>query len=125
MLRVGDVIEIFHSFTRPKKPKWHICICDQRRLFLRINSRPLWPSHHEIYEERNAFLEHDSFVELRQLLCFSEQAIADALRLSKNPLGRIDKTEACPLAMTARHVPALNEEQKDLIWQNLTSQSYQ
>jgi hypothetical protein len=82
----------------------------------------LWPPHHEIYEERNAFLDHDSFVELRQLLCFSEQAIADALRLSKNPLGRMDKTEARLLAMTARHVPTLNEEQKDLIWQNLTSQ---
>jgi len=125
MLRIGDVIEIFDSLTRPKKPKWHICICDQRRLFLRINSRPLWPPHHEIYEEHNTFLDHDSYVELRQLLHFSEQAVTDALRLLKNPIGRIDKNEARQLAMTARNVPTLNDEQKDLIWQNLTSLSYQ
>jgi hypothetical protein len=124
MLQPGDVIEIFDSLTRPKKLKWHICICNRRRLFLRINSQPLWPPYHQITEERNAFLDHDSYVELRQLFHFSDGAVTDALRLSKNPLGRLEKPEARRLAMTARRVSTLNEEHKDLIWENLTSPAY-
>jgi hypothetical protein len=124
MVTVGDVIEIFDLYTRPKKPKWHICICSERLLFLRVNTDPLWMPNYPLMTATNTFLEHESFVELRQLLHFGPHAVAIAMREAKNPLGRMSKTEARLLATAARRVPTLNQEQKDLIWVNLTDAGY-
>jgi len=121
VLRCGQVIEIFDPWTRPPKHKWHICVCDQRHLFLRINSRPLWPPHHPLAAARNTFLEHDSYVELRQLYHFRPRAITAALRLPKNPLGALSTGEALALALAARRAPTLSQENSDIVWQNLAS----
>jgi hypothetical protein len=124
VLRIGLVIEIFDPRTEPKKPKWHICICDSRGLFLRINSKPLWPPHYQLLADRNDFLDHDSYVELRQLCGFSHNAVVAAMRRPRNPLGSLTKEEALRLAMSARRAVTLSEEHKDLIWNNLTSAGY-
>jgi hypothetical protein len=119
VFRCGQVIEIFDPWTRPPKQKWHICVCDQRYLFLRISPRPLWPPHHVLLQDGNPFLEHDSYVELRQLYHFSRRAVTAALRLSKNPIGVLSADEALALAMAARRAPTLSQENSDIIWQNL------
>lgn len=124
MPRIGLVIEIFDPRTEPKKPKWHICVCDARRLFLRINSKPLWLPHHQLLADRNEFLDHDSYVELRQLCGFSHGAVVSAMRLPRNPLGSLTKEEAHRLAMSVRRAVTLSEEHKDLVWNNLTSSDY-
>lgn len=124
MITTGDVIEIFDPYTRPPKPKWHICVCSRRYFFLRINTQPLWTPNHPLIAEENIFLEHDSFVELRQLLHFAPHIVAAAMRKPKNPLGRLSKAEAVDLANTARRVVTLTEEYKDLVWSNLNDIGY-
>ena len=124
MLRIGEVIEIFDPRTDPRKRKWHLCVCNARWLFLRINTSPLWTPNHHMTEERNAFLDHDSYVELRQLFHFSPRVVTAACRQANNPIGRMSRSEAELLARTVRRVPTLTEEQKDLIWNNLTSSDY-
>lgn len=70
--------------------------------------------------DRNSFLDHDSFVELRQLFHFGPRAVTAALRDDKNPLGMLDRQEAHALALAARRAPTLSEEHSDIVWQNLT-----
>ena len=65
MLRPRDVVKLWDRHTRPNKPKIHICVCPEKQQFLRINSEPIFPPNLIIYEAENAFLHHDSYVELQ------------------------------------------------------------
>jgi hypothetical protein len=121
VLRLGQVIEIFDPRTQPQKPKWHICVCERRLLFLRINSRALWRPHHLLVMSQNPFLKHDSYVELRQLFHFGPNAVATAMRLRRNPLGVLNKSEAYALAVAAQRAVTLSQEYRDLVWENLTT----
>jgi hypothetical protein len=65
---VGEVVLIFDGTTRPPKYKRLLCVSDDG-WFLRINSKPLFRPHLEIYVADNlGCLDHDSFVELRGVL---------------------------------------------------------
>jgi hypothetical protein len=67
-LQPRDVLRIWDRYTRPSKPKLHICVCPDRQFFLRINSDAIFQPAHLIAKAANPFLHHDSFVELQQLI---------------------------------------------------------
>ena len=65
------------------------------------------------------YLEHDSYVELKQLFQFPQVELNAALAHKNNPLGRMTPSEAYLLAMTARRAATLSQERRDIVWENL------
>lgn len=111
----GLVIAIPDPRVRPKnKPKWHLCVCPEKRLFLRINSKDLWRPAHPIKAAKNPFLDHDSFVELRSLHFFTESELRSA-----KLVGEMPTTQQLSVADAAQEAETLTDEQKDLIWEKL------
>lgn len=110
----GDVILVWDRFTRPQKDKLHICVCIDRRLFLRINTRPLFPPHMPIKAVETDFLEHDSYVELNQLVRHFKDEIDKARHL-----GSLSVTVARRLCLAVDASRALSQEHKDLIRERL------
>jgi len=111
----GLVVVIPDPRVRPKnKPKWHLCVCPERRLFLRINSSGLWRPAHSIKVSKNPFLGHDSFVELRSLHFFTESELKAA-----KLVGEMSHQQQAELADAAMEAETLTDEQKDLIWDRL------
>lgn len=109
----GSVIALPDPRVRPRKRlKWHICVCPDRRLFLRINSRPLWPPHHLIKASKNPFLEHDSYVELTSLHFFTESELRGATKVGEMP-----SLERALVADAAQEAETLREEHRELIWE--------
>jgi hypothetical protein len=111
-----DVIEIWDRHTKPPKAKWHVCVCDQRQLFLRIDSDPIYQPAHPILARDNSFLHHDSYVELQQLL----RHIADDIVQARH-LGVLSMQEAQKLVIAAETAATLSEEHKQLIRDRLLS----
>lgn len=117
MLTPGAVIAIPDPRTNPKnRRKWHICVCPPQRLFLRINSKPLWRPWHHLSADENSFLEHDSYVELQSLSFFSESELRQA-----SLVGQLSPVEAKNLALVARTAVTLAKDRQELIWERLGS----
>ncbi|HVM98917.1 MAG TPA: hypothetical protein VMT68_01795 [Caulobacteraceae bacterium] len=114
-LAPGLVIAVADPRVRPRnRVKWHICVCPERRRFLRINSKPLWTPWHFIEVTKNPFLDHDSHVELTALHFFAESELRGATIVGQMPQG-----EQVNLAYAAQNADTLNEDEKDLIWERL------
>lgn len=113
-LQPRDVLRIWDRYTRPKKFKYHICICPDRQFFLRINSEPIFQPAHPIAKVTNPFLHHDSFVELQQLVRHWHDDIRNA-----EYIGRITKPEAKALNKAAQEAKTLTPEYKQIIAENL------
>ena len=110
----GLVIVVPDPRVRPKnRLKWHICVSPERRLFLRINSKPKWAPYHFIRAAKNPFLERDSYVELISLFFFSESELRAAKRIGEMP-----PPEQLALADAAQEAVTLTQEQKDIVWEN-------
>lgn len=106
-----DVIRIYDRFTRPNKPKRHLCVCDKCHLFLRINTEPIFPTFHPIFlVDNRSFLTHDSYVELQQLL----RHVADDI-VQAEYLGTMSMNEARKLVAAAERAATLSEEHKQII----------
>jgi hypothetical protein len=117
VLRPGSVIRIYDKFADPAQAKRHICVCPDRRVFLRINSRDFWPPSHRLdFAVNRSFLDDTSFVELRQLFRFDVGAVRAAVAL-----GRLSRAEAKDLAWSAKRAPTLSEERQDLVWDRLVT----
>jgi hypothetical protein len=117
MLTAGLVVALRDSRVRPKgRRKWHVCVCPKARLFLRINSRNLWPPWHFLESSKNAFLEHDSYVELRELYFFPEHTLRGA-----REIGRLTPAEARRLAEAAQSAATLTQEWRELIRERLSA----
>lgn len=114
-LRPGDVIRVWDRQTRPPKTKRLICIAPERQLFLRINSEPKFLPHHRLLASESDFLEHDSYVELRQLIRPLAYDIAQAERI-----GTITQQQATALIAAAKGAKTLTEDHKDLIAERLS-----
>jgi hypothetical protein len=115
MLRAGLVIAVPDPKVQPRnRRKWHICVCPEARLFLRINSKPLWPPWHFLQAGDNAFLRHDSYVELTELHFFADGHTAAEI-------GQLTANEARKLAEAARWAVTLSRDKQDLIWENLAN----
>ncbi|TWG90355.1 hypothetical protein L598_000700001120 [Mesorhizobium sp. J18] len=114
-IRVGDVIRVWDRHTRPPKFKRHICICPQKQLFLRINSRALFPPHMIIRSDGADFLDADSYVELQQLVRHYALEITEA-----DVLGRLTRTHVTALIVSVKACSALSQEMKDLILERLS-----
>jgi hypothetical protein len=117
-LRPRDVLRIWDRYTSPNKRKLHICVCPDMQLFLRINSDPIFQPAHPISKANNAFLHHDSFVELQQLVRHWNDDIRDA-----EHIGRISKSEAKGLNDAAQQAKTLTPEHKRIITENLIDDS--
>jgi hypothetical protein len=115
-VRPRDVVRIFDRHTRPNKRKWHICVCDERQLFLRINSEPVFRPHHQLLAANNPFLHHDSYVELQQLV----RHVADDIVQAEH-IGVLTLTEVRNLVTAVEQAETLSEEHKDLIRDRLLS----
>jgi hypothetical protein len=118
MVAPRDVIRIFDRFTRPNKPKLHLCVCDERQLFLRINSEAIFPPCHPISRADNrSFLTHDSFIELQQLVRHVADDIAQA-----EYLGVMSLNEARKVVAAAELAETLPDEHKQLIGEKLLAE---
>jgi len=115
-IRPRDVVRLWDRYTSPNKYKLHICVCDQRQLFLRINSDPAFPPVHPLSQRNNPFLHHDSYVELQQLVRHMGEEIRAAERI-----GRISQSETRALIAAANEAPTLSPEHKRLIAERLLS----
>lgn len=118
-LLAGDVLRIFDPTVTPPKAKRVICVCPTRRLFLRINTRPIWRPNLLLKQTENSFLDHDSYLELNQLLLFTRSTIDQALAHRSNVLGEVSNDVAVQIVRAAWRARTLSQEQKDLIWQQL------
>ena len=115
------MLRILDQGVDPPGFKRHICICAERRLFLRINSHPRWQPHHLLRHRVNPFLDWDSYVELRQLCRFRESDIRAALTRADNPLGRLSRAEANELAWSVSRAETLAEGWQRLIHERLVT----
>jgi hypothetical protein len=114
-LTAGMVISLPDPRVRPKnRLKWHICVCPERRQVLRINSKPIWAPWHPISDDDNAFLDHDSYVELAMLHFFAESELRGVKKI-----GDMSRAQQVGLALAAQEARTLNDEQKALILEKL------
>lgn len=114
-LRPGDVVAVYDATVRPPKTKRLLCVAVAEGWFLRINTNPHFRPHHLIAVADNAAcLDHDSFVELRGVLDWDMDALAEMLeRREAAILGRIG-------ALTARSlIAAVLLEVQDAILRQL------
>ena len=110
----GDVIRVWDRQVRPPKEKRLICLHAENQHFLRINSKPLFPPHHPLRASECDFLEHDSYVELRQLVRPYAYEIQEAILL-----GRLPKSTATQLIIATDGCDTLTEDQKQIIRETL------
>lgn len=121
-LQPGLVLKFSDPGVRPiGKEKWHLCVCEQRRWFLRINSRPLWRPHALIQANDNPWLKHDSYVELRQVCTFPRIDVEAALADPQRVVGRIGRSTAALLIAEIRLAVTLTDEEKDIIAADLAT----
>ncbi|WP_137136859.1 hypothetical protein [Rhizobium sp. FKY42] len=113
-LLVGHVIRVWDRKTKPPKFKRHICICPQANMFFRINSKPLFPPHMILRAEGAPFLEHDSYIELQQLIKDMAFEVNQA-----EVLGRLTPTHVQALKISITQCGALTDEVKDFIMNRL------
>jgi len=106
----GDVIRVWDRQSHPAKFKRLICVSPDRQLFLRINSAPKFKPNHPLRASESNFLDHDSYVELRQLI----RPLAYEL-MQAQPLGRLSADQRRFLVAAARRAATLSPDQKDLI----------
>jgi hypothetical protein len=119
-LKPRDVIKVFDSQMRAPNWKCLICVCERRRLFLRINTRPYWPPHVKIkLADCPGFLEWDSYVELRELVRVSATELRRALLQSDNPLGRLSDPVARQIAFAAQQASTISDDRRGIIWEGL------
>jgi len=109
-----DVIRIWDRQTRPPKPKLSICVDPDLQWFLRINTRPLFKPHHFLAARGTDYLDHDSYVELQQLVRHFAIDIQQAERV-----GRMNDTDAHRLCLSVQASVTLSQEHKDLICDRL------
>lgn len=109
-----DVVKLWDRHTRPNKPKIHICVCERRQLFLRINSNPVYKPCHALSAAANTFLEWDSYVELTQLVRHIKYEIDRA-----EFMGRISQREIYGLLEAVWEAETLSDEHKSLIDERL------
>jgi hypothetical protein len=108
--RARDVVRIFDLYTSPRKPKLHICVSERRQLFLRINSQSIFKPDHLLRKSANAYLAHDSYVELQQLVRHMSEEIREA-----EFVGRLTLAEARALVDAVQLAATLPMEHKRLI----------
>ncbi|HEV2957850.1 MAG TPA: hypothetical protein VGX95_17185 [Xanthobacteraceae bacterium] len=108
--RARDVVRIFDLYTSPREPKLHICVSERRQLFLRINSQSIFKPNHLLRKSTNAYLAHDSYVELQQLVRHMSEEIREA-----EFVGRLSLAEAKALVDAAHGAETLPMEHKRLI----------
>lgn len=113
-LQPGDVIRVLDRQTNPPKYKRLICVAPENQLFLRNNSEPKFRPHHPMSEAESNFLDHDSYVELRQLIRPYAYDIQQA-----DPLGRLTPNQAAALVEAANQSKVLSQDHKDLIAERL------
>jgi hypothetical protein len=65
------------------------------------------------------FLEHDSYVELRELVRVRISEWIKALATSDNPLGRLTDDVSRRIAEAALHAPTLSADRRSMIWEAL------
>lgn len=113
-LAPGDVVRVFDRTTRPAKAKRMICVDPERQYFLRINTKPKWPPHHRIDAADADFLDHDSYVELRQLVRPYAYEIQSA-----ELLGHLTRQQVAALVAAVLASATLPQDHKDLIAEQL------
>ena len=109
-IRPRDVIRIFDTQTRPQKTK---------RLFLRINSEPLWQPHIKINQADCNFLDWDSYVELNELIRVGVSELREAVARSDNPIGQLSDEIARRIAFAALQASTLSDERRRIVWEGL------
>lgn len=112
----GDVILVWDRETHPPKHKLLICVDREKQHFLRINSKPHWQPNHLLLAAESSFLEHDSYVELRQFVRPYAYEINQA-----DHKGRLSAEQAASLAQAAQEARTLSQEHKDLVVDRLGS----
>jgi hypothetical protein len=105
-----DVLRLWDRHTHPNKVKRHICVCPQKQFFLRINTEPIFRPNHLIYASANPFLDHDSYVELQQMVRHIAYEIGRA-----EHLGRMSLVQARGLIRAVHEAETLSQDDKEFI----------
>lgn len=85
-------------------------------MFFRLNSKPLFPPHLIIRADSTNFLDHDSYIELQQLIKDMEFEVDRA-----EVLGRLSSSHVQALRIAVDHCGAISDEMKDFISKRLNS----
>ena len=118
-IRPRDVAKILDRQVRPAKWKRLICVSEQPRRFLRINSDPQWRPHMKILRAECNFLDYDSYVELRELVRVGPTEFRDAVARPDNPIGRLTDEMARQIELEAQRAPTLSDENRRLVREGL------
>ncbi len=110
-MKPRDVIRIWDKFTRPEKRKIHICVCEGRQAFLRINSNPIFrPNHLLLVADNREFLDHDSYVELNRILRHRQYEISQS-----EWIGTISRAQCVLLLKSVWASDAFTDNEKQFI----------
>ena len=85
-------------------------------MFLRLNSKALFPPHLIIRADSANFLDHDSYIELQQLIKDTEFEVDRA-----EVLGRLSPSHVQALKIAVEHCGAIADEMKEFIFMRLNS----
>src|SRR5438128_2477531 len=118
-IRPRDVAKILD--TEVRRPKWKrlICVSEQPRRFLRINSQPQWRPHMRIRQAECNFLDYDSYVELRELVRVGPDEFRDAVARGDNPIGRLTDEMARQIEFEVQRAPTLSDENRRIVREGL------
>ena len=107
-MRPGEVWRILDHHVDPPAAKLFICaLPPPPGLWLRINSRPLWPPQHKLLARHNPYLDHDSYLELAGPFTHLQRVLADAeLR------GTMARQEIGKVIRAIGSAPTFNDELK-------------
>jgi hypothetical protein len=114
MVVPGTVIAFADSYLGGRQ-KWQVCVCPQRRLFLRINHRPIWRPHFLLTRAEHPWLRRDSYVELRVLFRFDGRAVERACASPAAIRGDLTEQARFRLVTAACAARTLPQEDKDII----------
>ena len=113
----GVIVRLHDNATYPEKLKRHVCVCVERRIFLRINSdQPRLGAFFLVRPERcGGGIDHESYVELDNPHRPSAKVMRDAVCL-----GRMQPSACLDLALAVRTAATLTQEVQELVWDRLS-----
>lgn len=112
---IGRVYLLFCNYTDPQKPKFSICVCDQKPLFLFINSEPRRvpdkSSQVLVSPKELGFLDYDSYIDTANVLSCLEGVSCKILKnfpvIPKSVADKIKKAVKSSSTLAVRHIATI------------------
>lgn len=113
--QLGRIYLLFCNYTDPQKPKFAICVCDRKPLFLFINSEPRkFPdkaSQVPVSPKELNFLDYESYIDTSNVLSCLEGVSCKILKnfpiVPKTVADRIKKAVRESSTLAGRHIATI------------------